>query len=100
MPKFDVLPLNEAQLKSASGKRAELLREYINYIDQVPPGQAGCLQAGPGETVSAVRRRLGAAARASGKIVTIKRVADQVYFWVDGAASGKRRRGRPRTNPV
>ena len=93
MPRFEVLPINEAQANSATGKRAQILREYMGYIEQVPPGQAGRLQAGAGETISAVRRRLGAAAKALGKSLTIRRTNDQVYFWVEGQ-DGRRRRGR------
>ena len=93
MPKFDVLPLNEAQANSATGKRAQILREYMAYVEQVPEGQAGRLQASPGETISAVRRRLGAAANALGKSLTIKRTDEQVYFWV-AEQNGRRRRGR------
>jgi hypothetical protein len=91
MPTFNVLSLNEAQANSATGKRAQILKEYIGYIEQVPPGQAGRLQASGNETASAVRRRLGAAAKALGKSLTIKRANDQVYFWVE---DGPPRRGR------
>jgi len=92
MPKFDTLSLTEAQMKSTSGKRAQILREYTAFIERVPVGQAGRLQPGPNESVSAVRRRLGAAAKASGKTLTIKRSDGQVFFWVEGDAP--RRRGR------
>ena len=93
MPRFEILSINEAQANSATGKRAQILREYIAYIEEVPVGQAGRLEAGPGETIGAVRRRLGAAAKAVGKSTTIKRVGDQVYFWVENQ-NGRRRRGR------
>ncbi|MEX2430489.1 MAG: hypothetical protein WD645_01045 [Dehalococcoidia bacterium] len=96
MPKFEVLPINEAQANSATGKRAQILREYMGYIEQVPLGQAGRLQAGPGETISAVRRRLGAAAKALGKSLIIRRTNDQVYFWIEGQDGRKRRGRRPK----
>ena len=99
MPKFEVLPINEAQAGSASGKRAQILREYMGYIEQVPPGQAGRLQSGSGETISAVRRRLGAAAKALGKSLIIRRSNDQVYFWIEGQ-DGRKRRGRKPKNAV
>ncbi len=99
MPKFEVLPINEAQANSATGKRAQILQEYMGYIEQVPPGQAGRLQASAGETASAVRRRLGAAAKALGKSLVIRRSNDQVYFWLE-AQDGRRRRGRRPKNPI
>ena len=96
MPTFDILPMSEAQTNSATGKRAHIIREYIGDIEQVPSGQAGRLQAGSGETLSAVRRRLGAAAKALDRKLVIRRSGEQVYFWAD-PQNGRRRRGRPRT---
>ncbi len=90
MPKLDIVPIEEARGKSASsGKRAQILQEYLGYIDQLTKGQAGMLVAGAGETTATVRRRLGAAARAAGHKLTIRRAGDEVYFWAE-----RRRRGR------
>ena len=91
MPRFDLVQLNEAQLQSSSGKRAALIREYIGYIEKLKPGHAGRLGAGAGETLTAVRRRLGNAARYLGKSLVIRRNDDHIYFWVD---EGSRRRRR------
>lgn len=61
---------------------------------------AVCRRAGSrlvaGETTANVRRRIGAAARAAGHTLTIRRTGDAAYFGVEGrrAASGRRRRGR------
>ena len=97
MPKFELVPLSDAELKSATGKRAEIMREYLSYIDQLRGRQAGRLQATEGETAGAVRRRLGAAARLAGKDLVIKRTGDEIYFWVrPGPGTATRRRGRPR----
>ena len=96
MPTFDTLPLNEARASSATGQRAALLHEYMGYIQRVPPGQAGRLGPGEGETTQAIRRRLAAAAEALGKELQVRRSANSVYFW----APEVRRRGRPRKNPV
>ena len=41
MPTFSIVSLGEAREGSASGKRAELLQEYIGYIQRVPHGEAG-----------------------------------------------------------
>ncbi len=98
MPKLDIVPIEEAKVKSASeGKRAQILQEYLGYIDQLKSGEAGRLVAGAGETTATVRRRIGAAASAAGKNLTIRRAGDEVYFWTAErrrSANGRRRRGR------
>ncbi len=95
MPQFINLSVEEAQAKSATGKRAELLNEYMGYLSRLQPNGAGSLRVGPGETTQAVRRRLGAAARVMGIRLTIRRTADTIYFWTT-EGNGRRRRGRPR----
>jgi len=101
MPKFELLPVNEAMAKSSTGKRAQISREYQGYIDRLSSGQAGKLDVAGGESASAVRRRLGAAAKATGKDVVIRRTGDTVFFWMRGQEkTAPRRRGRPRKNPV
>ena len=57
MPTFSTLPIGEARARSATGKRAALLQEYVGYIEQVAPGEAGMLQAGGGIRTQAIRRR-------------------------------------------
>ena len=90
MPKFDIVPMEEAKGRSASeGKRAQILQEYRGYLDQLTKGQAGRLVAGAGETTATVRRRIGAAARAAGHKLTIRRAGDEVYFWVDQRTGGR-----------
>ena len=95
MPRFDKVPMEEARVKTASEsasvrKRAQILQEYRDYIGQLKSGEAGKLVAGAGETTATVRRRIGAAARAAGHKLTIKRAGDEVYFW----ATERHRRGR------
>ena len=92
MPRFETIPVAEAQLQSATGKRAELLREYGGYLSAVAAGEAGKLQAGEGESPTAVRRRLGAAAKAVGKKVAIRRSGDTIYFWLPVGSTRRRRR--------
>ncbi len=95
MPKFELVSMEEAMMKSATGKRALVIKEYLSYIQQLREGQAGKLQAAEGETVAAIRRRLGIAAKLAGKDLTIKRVEDGIYFWVKPQGEGfPRRRGR------
>ena len=97
MPTFDLVPRNEAELKTASGKRAMIINEYIEYLNQLQDGQAGRLQPVEGEGIMTVRRRIGAAAKAVGKDLVIKRSGDTIYFWA--ADAPRRRRGRPRKKP-
>ncbi len=101
MPKFELVSVDEALMKSATGKRAQIAREYAGYIEQLKPGQAGRLRASEGETLSAIRRRLGAASKTVGKNLIIKRSGEEIFFWVRGQESALtgRRRGRPRKNP-
>ena len=96
MPMFSTLSIGEARANSATGNRAALLQEYAGYIQRVPPGQAGALEAGEGETTQAIRRRLTAAAEMLGVSLEVRRSGSSVYFW----ASEGRRRGRPRKNAV
>ena len=93
MPKFELLPLNEAVMKSAQN-----LQEYVGYIEQLGEGRAGRLQASDGERIGAIRRRLGAAAKLAGKDLVIKRVGEEILFWPEVTEKAKPtgRRGRPR----
>ncbi len=74
MPTFDQVPLQEAMLKTATRKTAQITQEYLGYIEQLPEDQAGRLQPDEGESVATIRRRLGVAAKLSSKDITIKRV--------------------------
>ena len=95
MPRFELVSREEAQARTATpGKRTQIVQEYLSYITQLKEGQSGKLQPGPEETVATVRRRLGSAAKVSGKNVVIKRTGDEIYFWVEPAA---KRRGRPKS---
>jgi hypothetical protein len=92
VPEFRLVSIAEAHAETATeGKRALLLREYIGYIEQLKRGQAGTLRPAEGESVAAVRRRLGKAAKAAGKDLVMKRSGDEVVFW-----EARRRPGRPR----
>ena len=97
MPSFKLVPKEETMVKLATGRRAQVAKEYLDYIGQLRKGRAGRLQAGEGETIAAVRRRLGAAAKFAGKKLVIKRAGDELYFWAQSRApsTGQRRRGRP-----
>ena len=95
MPQFELVPLVEAKISSATGKRAQIAREYLSYIAELGEGQAGRLQPAEGESITAVRRRLGRAAKLAGRGLVIKRSGDELYFR-SGSEEGptRRRRGR------
>ncbi len=94
MPKFDRVPLGEAKTKTTSGERAQIVAEYVGYIEQLGNGEAGRLRAAEGETISTVRRRLGDAGRQMEKELTIRRTGDEIYFWAE--ETRRPGRGRPR----
>ena len=81
-------------MKTTSGKRAQIIAEYVRYIEQLEEGEAGRLEAAEEETIATVRRRLGAAARQSERNLTIRRTGDEIYFWAE--ETRRRRRGRPK----
>ncbi len=77
-----------------SRKGGHITKQRADQV--IKSGEAGRLVAGAGETTATVRRRIGAAAKAAGLKLTIRRTGDEVYFWVERrrAANGRRRRGR------
>ena len=96
MPIFDRVPLAEAKMNTASGQRAQIIAEYVRYIEQLGDSEAGRLQAAEGEPITTVRRRLGAAARQLEKSLTIRRTGDDIYFW----AAERRGEGADDQRPV
>jgi len=100
MPEFTVVPLDEARMKTISGRQGQIVKQYSQYIEQLESGKAGRLQAAPGEKVTTLRRRLVTTAKMLGKDVTIKRSGEELYFWVKAADEEAPRRGRrPRQMP-
>ena len=96
MPAFDLLPKDEALMKSPTWQGAQMVREYLCYIDQLSAGHVGRLRPTNGETVHAVRRRLGVAARSCGESLEIKQVEDEVYFWFPPDNGSRQKKGRRR----
>ena len=94
MPTFELVSIERATIKTNPSKRAKILEEYVGYVEQLKSGQAGKLQPCEGESVNAVRRRIGAAAKLAGKDLVIRRVGCEVYFWK--REGERKRRGRPR----
>ncbi len=99
MPIFDRVPLGEAKMKTPSGKRAQIVAEYLRYIEQLGDDEAGRLQAAEGETIATVRWRLGAAAKQLDRNVTIRRTGDEVYFWAEEARRPRRARRKVDDQP-
>jgi hypothetical protein len=81
MPEFTTVSVQEAQLRTIPGRQGTFMNEYANYIQQLPPGQAGKLTIGEQEKLATVRRRLTVAAKAMHIPLTIKRSGTDVYFW-------------------
>src|SRR5918997_2417968 len=81
MPEFTTVSRQEAMLQTSSGRQKRYLNEYIDYITNLPKGQAGRLSIGAEETPATTRRRLGVAAKTLGIPLIIKRSGNDVYFW-------------------
>ena len=93
MPQFQVISREEARARTATpSRRSQVIQEYVDFIGQLKEGQSGKLQPSPGETVATVRRRLGSAAKVSGRDLVIKRTGDEIYFWIGQPT--RKRRGR------
>ena len=84
MPTFSLVSIGEARAKTATGKRAALLQEYVGYVQSVAPGEAGMLEVGEGETTQGIRRRLTAAAEMLGK----KNLPTSLSNWEAGSFPG------------
>ena len=102
MPTFSTLPIGEARARSATGKRAALLQEYVGYIERVAPGEAGKLEAGEGETTQAIRRRLNAAATALGRTGVPPYGERGLLLVIGGTAAGQtpQEPGREAVSPL
>ncbi len=98
MPKFELIDKEDAEGRTKfAGKSGRILSMYSFFIEQLKDGKAGHLKPSEGETVQAVRRRLGKAAKLAGKSLEIRRVHDEVYFWLDGANPSKKPRRKSRS---
>ena len=82
MPGFRRVSREEASSRRPAVNPAlALLKQYQGYIKKVSAGDTGRLTPGKGETPAAIRRRLGAAAKALGIQLKVKRGEDRVFFW-------------------
>ena len=88
--------LTQARMDEAAARartKVELLREYLEYVYRVRPGDVGMLTCNEGETTREVRRNLTLAAMVAGEPIGIalRRSPRAVCFWLE-----RRARGRPR----
>jgi hypothetical protein len=96
MPEFTTVSVQEAQIRTIPGRQGTFMNEYVDYIQQLPRGQAGKLTIGEDETHTTVRRRLATAAKAMNIHLIIKRSGNDLYFWWEdgGEEQPRPRRGR------
>jgi hypothetical protein len=94
MPEFTTVSVQEAMVRTIPGRQGSYLNEFIDYIQQVPSGQAGWLRAGESENPLTIRRRLVTAAKAMNIPLTIKRSGNELYFWREDREDEQPRRRR------
>jgi hypothetical protein len=97
MPEFTTVSLKEAKVQTTSGRQGRYLHEYIDYITNLPKGQAGRLSVGDEEKHNTIRRRLGVAAKTLGIPLIIKRSGNDVYFWRENGGGEQPRTKRSYT---
>ena len=81
MPKFHVVPTAQVPQRQRARREEAVRAEYVGYVNQVGLTKAGKLTPSEGETTQALRRRLGAAAKHTGKELVVKRNGQAIYFW-------------------
>ena len=92
MPDFAIISLQEARLRTLSGRQAQYFNQYAEYIQQLGEGQAGKLHVSEQERHTTIRRRLTVTAQMLGISLTIKRSGEDIYFWKAGEAAAQPRR--------
>ena len=92
MPDFAIISLQEARLRTLSGRQAQYFNQYAGYIQQLGEGQAGKLHVYEDEKPLTIRRRLTVTAQMLGITLTIKRSGEDIYFWKEGEAAAQPRR--------
>jgi hypothetical protein len=93
MPDFEIVSLQDAKLKTLSGRQRTYINEYAGYIQQLSHGKAGKLHPKEDEKLTTIRRRLVVTAQTLEAKLIIRRSGDDMYFWrEDGAEEQPRRR--------
>src|ERR687893_3266039 len=100
MPEFTTVSVTEAKLQTTSGRQGRYLHEYIDYITNLPKGQAGRLRIGAEETPATIRRRPGVAAKTLGIPLIIKRSGTDLYFWREDGEEEQPRSKRSYTRRI
>ena len=92
MPRFDRVPLREGKMKTAGGKRTQIIAEYVRYIEQLEDGE------GAGSRQLKENRSLpydGESMLPQGRWRGTSRSAERVTRFISGRLSTRRRkRGR------
>ena len=83
MPSFSTLPMREALQLAQSASVPGPIARYVEHIESLEEGHAGRLAPSEGENLRTVRLRLSAAARHLRTKVIIRRVGNELLFWVD-----------------
>ena len=94
MPTFETLSLQEARLKTATGRQGQIVQQYADYVNKLEGNQAGRLRASSEEKITTLRRRLTTTAKLLGKTLVVKRMGDELYFWVEAPEDVKPKRRR------
>ena len=97
MPEFTTVSVQEAKLRTIPGRQGRVINEYIDYIQQVPSGQAGKLHVSESESPLTIRRRLVTAAQAINIPLIVKRSENELYFWKEATEEEQPRRKRSYT---
>ena len=100
MPEFTTISVTEAQIRTIPGRQGTFMNEYVDYIQQLPRGQAGKLTVGEDETHTTLRRRLATAAKAMHIHLIIKRSGNNLYFWREDGGEEQPRSKRRYTRRV
>jgi hypothetical protein len=94
MPEFETVSVKEAEFRTQSERRGKFMNEYADYIQQLPPEQAGKLRPEGNEKPATIRRRLTQAAQVLGTQLVIKRSGEDVYFWKEDGTDEQSRSKR------
>ena len=92
MPIFTRTSVEDALQKTKAVTRQNVLKDYLDFIERLTVGRAVKAVPSEDESMATVRRRVGDAARMSGKDVEIKRGDDGVYFWLKKRTQNGRRK--------
>ncbi len=102
MAEFTVIREADAPMpRRQTGRLAARMREYEEYARSVTSGGVGRLQPSRGETARSIALRISRASRRINRAANTWIIDNTVYFKLirTAAATGRRKRGRPRKNP-